>query len=204
MNHTIKDLNFDEKSHTYYIGDNVVPNVTSAIGLFASNYANIPLHVLEKAAERGKLIHLATEYDDRDELDYDSLPCHLKPYVDAWRRFRKETGFHPTVIENRVYHPLHKYAGTLDRIGILKRSKVLIDIKTGSALKATTGPQTAAYEAAYRYESDGNNYGAPLPRYGCELHSDGSYQLKEFNDPNDLPAFLASLTLLRWREDNGY
>ena len=79
--------------------------------------------------------------------------------------------------------------------GCLHPLKCLLDIKTGSALKATTGIQTAAYAEALRKDRRTKQ----LPRYGVELHADGTWRLEHFNDPDDFPTFLAALRLYNWR-----
>lgn len=195
----MNQLTFREEDHTYWDGGLRVPNVTSAINLFANSYAGIPKAILEQAMHRGNAVHLATEYYDKGILDYNALDPSLKPYIDAWLRFRQETRFTPTLIEERVYHHGYKYAGTLDRIGIFRdpgNEEVVLDIKTGSAMRPTIGPQTAAYELAHRCETGGKR----MDRYGCELHKDGTYKLDKLDDPGDMAVFLASLTLLRWKE----
>lgn len=198
----IDKLDFDERAHVYRYEHVIVPGVTSAIGLFAKNFAGIPAGVFERACQRGTAVHLATEYDDKGTLDESVLDPSLHGYIEAYRRFKAETGFKPDQdkTELKVYHPRHKYAGTLDRIGDYRDIEIVLDIKTGSAMRPTTGPQTAAYEAAYRAMQE--HHGDPMPRYGVELHKDGTYFFKRFDDPGDLAVFLASLTLLRWRMKN--
>jgi len=41
------------------------------------------------------------------------------PYLEAWRKFRKESGFVPEQIEPPMMSTAYKYAGTPDRIGEL-------------------------------------------------------------------------------------
>ena len=69
--------------------------------------------------DRGSMIHLATAYDDAGELDEENLDPVILPYLKAWRRFRKESGFVPEQIEPPMMSTAYKYAGTPDRIGEL-------------------------------------------------------------------------------------
>jgi hypothetical protein len=69
--------------------------------------------------DRGSMIHLATAYDDAGELDEENLDPVILPYLAAWRRFRKESGFIPESIEPPMMSTAYKYAGTPDRIGDL-------------------------------------------------------------------------------------
>lgn len=69
--------------------------------------------------DRGSMVHLATAYDDRGELDEESLDPVIAPYLEAWRKFRKESGFGPEKIEVPMQSTAYRYAGTPDRIGEL-------------------------------------------------------------------------------------
>jgi hypothetical protein len=69
--------------------------------------------------DRGSMIHLATHYDDMGELDEETLDPVIRPYLEAWRKFRKESGFVPEVIEVPMMSINYRYAGTPDRIGQL-------------------------------------------------------------------------------------
>ena len=144
------DVVFRKADHTYWLGDRQVPNVTSILDRFAQDYAGIPEWILEPARDRGRAVHLVTAYDDQGVLVEDALHPYLVPYLQAWRRFRHDTKFESILIEEKVFSERYFYAGTLDRVGLLDGSKVVLDIKTGNALRATVGPQCAAYEEALR------------------------------------------------------
>lgn len=188
-------VKFREEDHTYWLGERLLPGVTTVIDMWAQAYAGIPEEILRPARERGTAVHLACQYDDEGELDESFLESPLGPYVLAWRDFKVQTSFKPFLIEQQVYSQRYQYAGTLDRTGSMQGEEVLMDIKTGSALKATTRLQTAAYAEALRTDRRKQS----LPRWGVELHKNGSWRLEEFNDPDDLPTFLAALRLFNWR-----
>ena len=198
-----EEIEFDQDNHAYFVGGHQIPNVTKALNLFAERYAGIPRYAMDLARFRGQAVHLATVHDDQGKLDYDYLDDQLKPYIDAWRKFKEEAKFKPMIFEMKVYHEKYKYAGTLDRIGRLGDFKqILLDIKTGAAMTPITGPQTAAYLAAYAIYKRIDI--TPIQRYGVELHNNGTFKLQRFDDPEDLAVFLASLTLLRWRHKHNY
>jgi hypothetical protein len=69
--------------------------------------------------DRGSMIHLATAYDDRNELDEENLDPVIRPYLEAWQKFRRESGFIPEKIEVPGMSTVYRYAGTPDRIGEL-------------------------------------------------------------------------------------
>ena len=71
--------------------------------------------------DRGSMVHLATAYDDDGELDEESLDPVIIPYVEAWRRFKRESGFVVSASEVPMMSNLYKYAGTPDVMGSFPR-----------------------------------------------------------------------------------
>jgi hypothetical protein len=104
----------------------------------------IPPDVLQAAARRGTAVHFALELLDRGELDRASIDPALEGYVVAYERFLVESRFIPAHIEHRVFHGIHRYAGTLDRTGLLDETLTVLDFKTGLVL-----PGHALQLAAY-------------------------------------------------------
>src|SRR5690606_18835965 len=101
----------------------------------------------------GQHVHAACHYDDEGDLDEATVHPDVRPYLEGWRLFRREMGFVPLLLETRVYHPIYRYAGTLDRFGLLEHQSgvyVLVDIKTGDPEAAAAALQTAAYVEALR------------------------------------------------------
>ena len=192
-------LYFDPVAHRYTIGDRVLPSVTQITGTIAS-LAGIPHAILEAKRDLGTAVHLATQFFDEDDLDRDALPAEVLPYLDAYIRFREETGFAPTQIEQRVYHLAYGYAGTYDRIGafihlkgISAKAACLVDLKATYRIAPVYGIQTALYAAAAMP-------GKTLLRFALQLKPDGTYRLQEFKDPTDLSVGVAALTLMNWKE----
>lgn len=94
----------------------VYPSVTTI--LKAEGFINTAYYD-DWSRDRGSMIHLATAYDDAGELDEENLDPVILPYLKAWRRFRKESGFVPEQIEPPMMSTVYRYAGTPDRIGDL-------------------------------------------------------------------------------------
>lgn len=183
-------LKFDAERHEYKWHGRVVPGVTSVLseaGLL--NFGNADDDTLERARERGRIVHKLCELDDKDELVEESVDPALAGYLDAWRRFRRETNFTSAHTEHQVFHKIYGYAGTFDDEGSLRGFDALLDKKTGTPQRAT-GPQTAAYEAAR---------GKHRRRWGLHLNADGTYQLRPYTESRDITVFLAALTLHNWR-----
>lgn len=196
-------LTFSRESHTYFLDGHVIPHVTQVTDTLCS-YAGVPWDVLERKREIGEAVHYATELDDAGDLDDASLPDEIRGYVEAWRKFKRETGFAAEHSETRVYSNTYKYAGTLDRIGAFERLKgvkpaarCLIDIKTTYDILPAVAPQLAAYARAW----DEMNPAAKVARrYAVQLKADSTYRLEEFRDPTDLSIFLCAASLLQWKQ----
>jgi L-ascorbate metabolism protein UlaG (beta-lactamase superfamily) len=187
-------LTFREDIHEYRYGGVVVPSVTQILKPLV-DYSHVPADALEKARQEGVAIHKTVELECKGDLDEDALPDWLRPYLSAWRKFVLEAGFVLEASEERVYHPGHHYAGTLDLRGATRNHKqAVIDIKRSFAAGPAIGVQTAAYANAIGWQK--------AARFGLQLRADGTYRLREFNDPTDRTVFLALLTVHRYRERN--
>lgn len=187
-------LTFDEESHSYAYDGAIVPSVTQV--LQGINNYSFNSDVTARAAAFGTAVHKACELYDTDNLDMASLDEALRPYLNGWIKFRGDTGFVPTWIELRVYSKKYRYAGTLDRIGTMKKKNILLDIKTGVPTK-TIGLQLAGYEIAAVECTQEKG----LKRYACFL-SDTGYKLQEYTDHNDHAVFLSFLNCYNWRKKN--
>lgn len=186
-------LTFDEQSHTYrYQGVEVV-SVTQAIkaaGLIEDGYYT------EYSRQRGTAVHFATQLDDEGDLDEDSLDPAITPYVEAARKFRRDTGFVPELIESRFCLIQLGYAGMLDRYGHMGKTKVVLDYKTGP-VRPWTRLQLGAY---------GNSMpnGASIERYAVQLKDDGDYKITRYpvsEFRQDLNDFLACVRVAQLQRE---
>ena len=200
---------FDETRHRYTLNGLPLPSVTRVLAPL-DEYADLSQGVLAKARKRGTAVHLATEIHDGDQLlvtsDYFgtleqvrtvTVTADLRPYVMAWQRFLADSSFEVLHIEYRTYSSRYRYAGTIDRLGLLNGKRAVLDIKTTAVLDPKTAIQLAAYQHAV-------NEHLPLAdayshRYGCQLKPDGSYRLEEYRDAGDWDVFRALLTIHNWR-----
>jgi len=185
-------LTFEEASHTYRHGGQVVPGVTSILRPLV-DYSSVPPHVLEAKADLGRRVHEACQYLDEDDLDEESVEADVDPYLAAYKRFKAETGALILLNEYRVFNPLHRYAGTLDRVFRINGESVLTDLKTCIVTPNSVGPQTAAYMRAL-------DDSRVTRRAALRLRPDGTYRLEMLDDPNDWATFLACLTVHRHLE----
>lgn len=197
-------IRFDEEAHRYYVDGRWVRSVTQVLNIVTGPiYGRIPEHILEYARARGAAVHGWTELYDLDELEGRTPDPEgaVWPYFQAWLRFREESGFQPLIVEQRLYHPRHRYCGTVDRIGLLNGRLVTLEIKTVAKLAGWVGLQTAGYQEAF-------NHGRPKAeqardRFAVQLRRDGTYRLEQYSDAADLTAFLAMKHVWDWADANG-
>lgn len=189
-------LTFDEAAHAYYWSGKRVPNVTGILQVL-HRFDMVDPVVLAKAQQRGKDVHFACELFDLDELDEDTLAPHLQGYVEGWKKFVRESSPNWAHIEQPIYHPTFNYAGTPDREGAFtfqgcRIEDALIDIKSAEQLHPVWGLQLAAYNGAR---------GKPhRRRFSVQVRDDGTYQIREWNAPDDWPVFVSLCTTRTWIE----
>lgn len=192
-------LVFDEAKHAYQYAGRAVPGVTSILKP-VMDLSMIKPDVLERARLLGQAVHLTTELYDRDDLDESTLSPELRPYLDAWIKFREDCDFQPIGIEGRVFHPTYRYAGTYDRTGYVRGHLAVLDIKKMMVLGPAIGLQLAAYREAYNATHSAQPIHA---RYALGLRPDGTYRLEPYIDPADWPTFLSLLTIHNWKAKHG-
>lgn len=196
------ELEFEPLSHTYWARNTDgtrerVPSVTNVISILTPYYW-LDRPMLEPYAARGTEVHSLTEaYDLDQEFDPDTVDQARAGYLLAWINFRHDYGFVPLHIEHRVFHPHLYYAGTLDRVGVLRGQMSVIDIKTSAKLGPAVGVQLAAYQHAFTEEEIEG-------RYAVQLCDDGSYNVIEYDNPADWDCFRGCLALYTWQQDHQF
>jgi genome maintenance exonuclease 1 len=108
----------------------------------------------EAARERGIKIHAAIAHSLYN-IGTPEITPELQPYWESVKRIVKAIA-NPGYCEHAVYHPEHKYAGTLDLIADWQGKTTVIDWKTSYRTKrlAWIGDHTlqvAAYAKAYEW-----------------------------------------------------
>lgn len=187
-------IDFDPETHTYRVQGEVFPSVTTILSPW-NDLSMVDPDVLARAAAFGTNVHQACHLHNQDALDYDALDPALRPYVDGWRAFLEDSGAIILSSELPVAHTKLRYAGTLDSAALIRKRATLVDIKSGSVVPRTVGPQTAAYAQAY-----------PGPRIRdrlvVHLTGDGKYKAIPLRDPRDLTIFTSALNLHHWSASN--
>jgi len=179
------ELTFKADTHQYFNRGVELPSVTtilSDLGFVDKSFFT------EYGRTRGKFVHLACELDDRGELEEESLDSVLLPYLEAWRSFKRDTGFVCEAIEKPVASEMYQYAGTLDRLGKLSNAPAILDIKSG-AVSSWAALQLAAYEIAENRR---------LKRFAVQLMETGKYKLHSYTNPQDRQIFLSAVACWWW------
>lgn len=125
---------FNETNHTYTLGDKLLISVTQLLkkhGL-VTDYSGVDAETLEKAAEKGKLVHKEIEeYIKTGEigftselLDYINIAEEIEFVPDKSEVVLPDIDIDEDEIDNYIY------AGTADIIGNSKYGRTIIDIKT--------------------------------------------------------------------------
>jgi len=106
--------------------------------------------ITRKSAEEGTLIHETAEgilLGKAPEVD----PL-IKPAIDSFLRFLEQRNIQvsPELVEKRVVHYDHRYAGTVDALALIDGKFGVLDIKTSQAIYRDYNLQTAAYMDALK------------------------------------------------------
>lgn len=106
--------------------------------------------ITEKSAAEGTLVHEAVEaifLGQRPEID----PL-IAPAIKAFEQFLQSKNIQtaPEYVERQIFHPEHRYAGTIDVLALIDGKFGVLDIKTSQAIYRDYNLQTAAYMAALK------------------------------------------------------
>lgn len=188
-------LTLDEATHTYWVGKKKFDSVTKILqdlGL-ARNYQGISSFY----AERGKAVHRACELIDKGTLDNASLDPRVRPYVEGYRKFIRESGYQPQFWELPLYHPALGFAGTVDKLGSLNGRFGILDIKTSRSLDPAVELQLCAYAVLW-IESHPDS--PPAFKYALQLTDDGGYKLHTKYSEASIELWLSAITVYRWKQ----
>lgn len=160
--------------------------------------------VLLAAAEIGTGTHALIEHWARQKLGYSVGPRPSVGEKSEWgfmsfEDWAKNHAFWPTHSERVVFSRKHKFAGTLDLVGLVDGVQTIVDIKTGKAVYSEAKLQIAAYWGALvEMESDPPVAGLVLRL--PKIDTDPEFEAVPVDDLNmHLNAFLHALELWRWQ-----
>lgn len=194
------ELIFYEKSHIYMLDGERLPCVSDLCRfLHKEIYKDAPIWQIEAAADRGTAVHKATE--KLDKTGSAEISDDYAPYLEAYAAFLREHDVEWELIECPDYHPVHGYAGTIDRYGKVDGIHTLLDIKTTYTVYK---PLCSASLNLYRLMLIAR--GKIVERLQIlHLKKDGTYKLIKFDFDDTVPMALLTLhnVLKKKRRKNG-
>jgi hypothetical protein len=174
-------------SHEYFVDNQRVPGfseIAKATGLIRP-YTGDPWY-----GERGTACHSASVLIDQGVLDWDSVDPRIQGFLDAYVKFKEETGTEWEHSETKLFHPTYRYCGTLDRF------LPLYDLKTG----AGDMTQIESYAELLR----ANGYDPGRVGYMLKLNENGTYHLEPHRyDRKLLGVFLSAVSVWWYRKERG-
>lgn len=141
-------VNFDAETHRYFLNGNELSGITGLLHkhIFPDLYNDIPQWVLDRAAERGTMVHESIEL-----LDAGFTPAESTPELDNYKRIKADNGLE-TIANEYIVTDCEHFASGIDLVlGDKDGNIVLADIKTTSVLnKEYVAWQLSIY--AYLFE----------------------------------------------------
>jgi hypothetical protein len=192
------ELKFNEETHTYFVGERIVPSVTQIIGAVLQ-----PSYRFATAwhMARGKALHSAIELDSCDTLDMTSLDEAIAGRFKAYQNFLEDSKADIFTSEVRLYSARYNFAGTFDAILSYRIGK-----KGICDWKSTASAAADLQIAAYRILAIENKWLDMDDDYHCavQLNDDGSYRTRYVQDIKKAErVFLAMLTAYNFMAANG-
>jgi len=191
-------LSFQPLGHVYRWHGRIVPSISAILAPLGS-LDQVDPATLARRAEEGSRVHEYIHSWLQDEEVGEAPPA--ESYAGAFQRLVREHSLSHFALEQPLYHAGLGYAGRPDYYGLLDEMAVVLEWKTGTALPATVGIQTAAqYELIRAQPEEKIKPLCNLRRFAALLKPDGRYRLVEQTDPHDWSVFISLLNVRRWRE----
>ena len=142
----------------YQIGGQWYPRVTKIIDIKSKPalyyfYGEAASYKAAKAitdisAKEGTLVHEVVEKLMVGEIP--EIPEAIAPAVRGFQEFfaQNKIDIRPEHVERRIFHPEHRYAGTIDTLATINGKFGVLDIKTSQAIYRDYNLQTSAYVEA--------------------------------------------------------
>jgi hypothetical protein len=183
-------IHLDEETHTYSDDKGkVYPSVTKI--LLEENFID-PSWFTEWSRDKGSLVHLVCHLDDIDDLEESTVDPVVQPYLEAYRTFKRDTGFIVEDSELSLYSESYQFAGTPDKIGKLNGSPAILDLKSG-AVELWVALQLSFYEILTNH---------PHKRFALQLTAEGKYKLIPFVGRQDRNLCLSILAIHQWKKNH--
>lgn len=172
----------------YFVDGVRWPSVTEVLSFSGwSRFDHVDPEILRRAAERGTLVHEATEQVDEGTFDWVNLREDLHGYIRAFEKFKNDYKYSVLKSEEVVLNHQYCFGGQYDRLCELDGELTILDVKTSSKPSVSWGLQTAAYALAAPEDIQ--------KRVTLRL-GDGNYDLNTWASPDDSRNFLDALKVV--------
>jgi predicted RecB family nuclease len=191
----------------YHLHGLVLPRVTTILNVLAKPELEAWKHrvgldeaqrISEVATTLGTRVHAVCEAVNREEAAV--WADELMPFQTAYSVWFDAAVADVLAVEQFVWHPVHRYGGTLDLLARLKDGRrAVIDLKTSKRLDVSYRLQLMAYAEALEA------MGEPPPDVRIVVHlpssRPGTLAVVEYDDDaRDRKAWRATLRMYRWLE----
>ncbi len=154
----------------------------------------------DHARDKGSAVHLATELDDRGDLDEASVHPEVAGRLESWRRFKRESGVVIEEIESPIEHVAMGYRGTPDRVVLWVGSRWIFDLKPPSKIPAHR-LQLCGYVMGWAAMQPGI---ASPRRATVHLQDDGSAaRVEEYTDRRDFDVWKGAVSVAHFKVNHG-
>lgn len=191
-----ESLTLDD-AHIYRLNGMPIPGVTEIIKcVYPSIFQASEWHM-----NRGTATHYACELADRNVLAWDSVDPEILPRVQAWQRFRDDFPAEVVGNETKLYHPVYRFAGRIDRVFERENRLILTDLK--NSIQATVRIQLGFYSLLV---SANNNGRKVFKAVAVELLESGEprcFWLDQNNLRRAEQQALATLTVFSFMKNHG-
>lgn len=184
-------LQFDPETHVYTLNGAVIPSVTQVISSILPGWQASEWHM-----QRGTAMHHGCRLMDEGRLDWSTVAPEIEGRLRAWEKFRAEGSAVVVACEKALYHPLYRFAGTLDRILSRNNEIAVADIKS------TIAPQVKIQLGFYSLLWTANTKEKLTHAVAVELSDEGSYRTLWLDSPELRLAertALAALTIFNFK-----
>ena len=180
------NFSFNEKDHTYWLGNRQLPGVTKIVG----NVLGSPNYATEWHLNRGTQTHKCISLYLRQKLDESSVDPRIRNRFNQAKKAIQELKIQPLLAEVPMAHRLLSFGGTPD---LLTNEGVLIDWKNSSM--ANSQPQGGGYIVLLE------NEGHKVKKYFEIVLEDKRYVLNEYKPARCKGLFLACLTIYQFKKN---
>lgn len=170
-----------------------VTEILEAVGLGYTNF--LPKDRRDYYLKRGRALHAAIELDAAGKLDEASVHPDIAGRLRAYREFVVQTQHEMLHSEVELIHSRWGFCGHIDRIGMSRRRRQMIDWKS-SVDEGAVALQLAGYDILWRDKYPDQ----PIDDFiALKLNEDGTFKAYSVDPRPYWQIFLASLVVVRHR-----